>query len=611
MLQQIRDRSQSWIAKIIVGAVVVALALFGIESVVGLFTSGADDVVEVNGEPITRQQIEMEVQRGIRSGQVPPEQERQLRNQVTEQLVTLELLDQYIAKGGMHVSDQQLDQVIVNRREFQDQNGDFSTELFRNRLASAGYTPLSFRQQLKNDLMRQQLQQGLTNSDFLLNSERHRLAELQNQTRSFRYHVLEPQDIDAEIDITDADIQSYYDAHQPEFRRPEEVRLNYVILDQADLADSIDIDDQALRKAYAGRQRNAERRVSHIMITYGDQRSEQEARQRLEKARERLQQGDDFADLAAEYSDDETTADDQGDLGFISRGFFDEAFEEAAYSLKPGQVSDIVETNNGLHLIKVTELDLPPFEEMRDTLRQELALEQAGDRFNEQAQRLIDESFAADDLASVAEDLGLELQHSDWVSREGTEGVLAEPGVMAAAFEPDVLNEGYNSEVIELDEQRRMVLRVAEHREATTLPLSEVRAQVREQVKANKRRDALRDRAKELAAALKNGRKPELEWQEADQVSRQGTQEAGTDIPEPVLDMAFKLPKPEEGSVYGQAAVGEGVALIALTDVTTGDQAADSQINAFASQLTERLRAQAAVEGLLETLRAEADIERL
>lgn len=611
MLQQIRDRSQSLIAKVIVGAVVVALAFFGIESVVGLFTSGADDVVEVNGEPITRQQIEMEVQRGIRSGQVPPEQERQLRNQVTEQLVTLELLDQYIDKGGMHVSDEQLDQVIVNRSEFQDQNGNFSTDLFRNRLASAGYTPLAFRQQLKNDLMRQQVQQGLTNSDFLLDDERQRLTQLQNQTRSFRYHIIKPEDVDARIDISDDDLQSYYDAHQSEFRRPEEVRLNYVILDQADMAKDIEVDDQTLREAYAKRQGNAERRVSHIMVTYGDDRTEQEARQRLEEARQRLQQGDNFADLAKQYSDDETTADEQGDLGFISRGFFSEDFEDAAYSLKPGQISDIVETDNGLHLIKVTELDMPSFEEMRETLRRELALGQAGDRFNDQAQRLIDESFAADDLASVAEDIGLELQHSGWVSQGNSEGALAEPGVMAAAFEPDVLEGGYNSEVIELDDQRRMVLRVAEHREATTLPLEEVRDQVQKQVKANKIEDALREHAKELAASLRDGQAPDLEWQQADQVARQGAGEGNTGIPEPVLTTAFKLPKPEQGSVYGQATVGDGVVLIALNGVDENEQAADAQATAFASQLTQRLRAQAAVQGLLEELRAQAEIKRL
>ncbi|SHF11967.1 peptidyl-prolyl cis-trans isomerase D [Modicisalibacter ilicicola DSM 19980] len=607
MLQQIRDRSQSMIAKIIVGAVVVALALFGIESVVGLFTSGGDDVVEVNGEPITRQQVEMEVQRAIRSGQVPPEQERELRSQVIEQMITLELLDQYAVEGGMTISDQQLDRVIVNREEFQDQSGDFSTELFRNRLASAGYTPLSFRGQLRSDLIRQQVQQGLADSEFLLDSERRRLAELQNQTRSFRYHRLDAEDIEGEIEISEADLQSHYDAQQDEFRRPEQVRLNYVILDQAEMAESVEIDDQALREAYAERQRDAGRRVSHIMVAHGEERTEEEARQRLQEVRQRLESGEEFASLAAEYSDDETTADSEGDLGYINRGFFGEAFEDAAFSLEQGEVSDIVETDNGFHLIKVTDFDLPPFEEMRDELREQLAMDRALDRFNEKAQRLIDESFAAEDLASVAEDLDLELQQSDWVSRGAVDGVLAEPGVMAAAFEPDVLNEGYNSEVIELDEQRRMVLRVADHREAATLPLEEVQEEVRRQVAVQKTREALRERAQRLVEALRSDDPPELDWQRADGVSRQ----QDGDIPEPVLRTAFRLPKPDGETVYGQTADGQDIVLIALTDVAQGEQASDSQITAFAAQLVERLRAQAAVQGLLEDLRAEAEIERL
>ncbi|MFD2437093.1 SurA N-terminal domain-containing protein [Modicisalibacter luteus] len=278
MLQQIRDRSQSMIAKVIVGAVIVALALFGIESVIGLFTSGSDNVAEVNGEPVTRQQVEIEVQRAIRSGQVPPEQERALRNQVIEQLVSREVLDQYAEEGGLYASEAQIDHLIVNLAEFQDQNGKFSKEIFRNRLASAGYTPLAFRQQLREDLIRQQVQQGLTTSEFVLDSERERFVELQRQTRSFRYHVLARDDLERDVTVSDEELQSYYQANQDQYRRPEQVRLAYVILDQADLADSIQVDEQALRDAYAEREREAGRRVSHIMVSFGDERTREEAR---------------------------------------------------------------------------------------------------------------------------------------------------------------------------------------------------------------------------------------------------------------------------------------------------------------------------------------------
>src|SRR5690554_6007929 len=120
MLQSIRDRSRSWGAKIIVGAVVVTMALFGVESLVGLFGGGGDDIAKVNGEPITRQQLELEVQRAIRSGQVPPEQERALRAQMLDQLITDRLLTQYAEEGGLYLSEEQLDQVIVSLPEFQD-----------------------------------------------------------------------------------------------------------------------------------------------------------------------------------------------------------------------------------------------------------------------------------------------------------------------------------------------------------------------------------------------------------------------------------------------------------------------------------------------------------
>lgn len=154
MLQSIRDRSRSWGAKIIIGAVVVTMALFGVESLVGLLGNSGDEVAQVNDEPITRQQLELEVQRAIRSGQVPPDQERALRAEMLDMLITERLLTQYAEAGGLYVSEQQLDQLIVTLPEFQDQEGRFDRELFRNRLASAGFTPLSFRQQLAVDLKR-------------------------------------------------------------------------------------------------------------------------------------------------------------------------------------------------------------------------------------------------------------------------------------------------------------------------------------------------------------------------------------------------------------------------------------------------------------------------
>ncbi|AMD00471.1 SurA N-terminal domain-containing protein [Halomonas chromatireducens] len=526
MLQSIRDRSRSWGAKIIIGAVVVTMALFGVESLVGLIGGSGDEVAKVNGQSITRQELETEVQRAIRSGQVPPEQERALRGQVLDELIGERLLTAFAEDGGLHLSDEQLDQVIVTLPEFQNQNGRFDADLFRNRLASAGFTPSSFRAALRVDLKRQQVQQGLITSDFSLESERQALAALQRQTRTFRYHTLSAGDLAEPVEVTEQDLVAYYEENADRYRRPEQVRLEYLVLDRQEMAEAVEVDEEEIRRAWETRGQDVDRRVSHIMVAFNGERDREEAASRLEGIRAELADGEDFAELALRYSDDPTTAEQGGDLGTISRGFFGDAFDEAAFALGPGQVSDIVETDSGLHLLKVTGLDQAPLEEMREELERELALAQVSDTFNRRVQTLIDESFAADDLASVAEQLELDLQQSDWVARDAGEGVLSEPGVMQEAFSEDVLVEGFNSDVIELDEDRRLVLRVAEHRDATVLPLDEVRDRVTATVERRKQREALLEVARAQVELLREGEALDIEWRRVERAARQQDNES-------------------------------------------------------------------------------------
>ena len=606
MLQSIRDGSRSWGAKIIIGVMVAAMALFGIESLFGLFGSDPNEVASVNGQPIMRQQVELEVQRALRSGQVPPEQERALRNDMLDQLITQQLLSQYAEEGGFAVSEEQLDQLIVNLPEFHDQDGRFSPEVFRNRLAGAGYTPVSFREELRVDIQRQHLQQGLAFSDFSLPNEQERLAELQRQQRSFRYILLDGDDVDADIDVRENDLQAYYDAHQERYERPEQVRLEYVLIDRQAMAEGRDVDEEALRDAWLEQNRDADRRVSHIMITFGNERTRDEAQQLAETARQALDSGDSFADTALRYSDDTASAEEGGDLGVISRGFFGDAFDEAAFGLEEGDVSQPVQLDNAFHIIQVTDIQGPTFEEQRDELAREVALREVDDEFNRRVQQLIDESFAADDLQSVADELDLTLQESDWLARDDeAEGVLSEPGVMSAAFSSDVFEEGYNSEVIELDQDRRLVLRIAEQRDATLLPLDEVREEIEVSVAAEQQQEALRGEAQALVANLREGQQVNVDWLEVNSVSRQ----ADTTVPQLIVQEAFRIPRPEEGeSVYRTVELPQGVAVVALDSVSVGE--VDEQMETFVAQMAEQLRAQSVLQGLIDDLRSDADIER-
>ena len=606
MLQSIRDGSRSWGAKIIIGVMVAAMALFGVESLFSVFSSDPNEVASVNGEPIMRQQVELEVQRALRSGQVPPEQERALRNEVLDQLITQQLLTQYAEDGGVFVSEAQLDQMIVELPEFHDQDGRFSSEIFRNRLAGAGYTPLAFREELRADIKRQHLQQGLAFSDFSLESEQQRLAELQRQQRSFRYMLFDADDVDIETNVTEADMQAYYDENRSRFERPEQVRVEYVLVDRQVMAESVEVDEQTVRDLWREQNRNADRRVSHIMVTFGNERTREEAEARANEALEALNSGETFADTALRYSDDTVSAEEGGDLGVISRGFFGDAFDEAAFSLGEGDISPLVEMDSAFHVLQVTELMGPGFDDQRDALQQEVALREVGDDFNRQVQRLIDESFAAEDLQSVAEDLGLTLHQSDWLARgdEG-EGVLSEPGVLDEAFSADVLVEGYNSEVIELDDDRRLVLRVAEHREPTQLGLDDVRDDVASAVAIQQRQEALQQEAAQLIAALESGDTVDTNWLEAVNITRQ----SGSTLPQLMVQEVFRMPRPEEGeSVYRSVVLPQGVAVVALDSVSVGE--VDEQLTSFVAQMAEQLRAQSVIQGLVDDLRSDADIER-
>lgn len=607
MLQSIRDGSRSWGAKIIIGVMVAAMALFGIESLFGLFGSDPNEVASVNGQPIMRQQVELEVQRALRSGQVPPEQERALRNDMLDQLITAQLLSQYAEDGGFTVSDDQLDQMIVSLPEFHDQDGRFSADVFRNRLAGAGYTPMSFREELRVDIQRQHLQQGLAFSDFSLPSEQERLVSLQRQQRSFRYVVLNGSDIDAELAISEEDLQAYYEANQERYERPEQVRLEYVLIDRQTMAQEQDIDEDVLRDAWREQNRDADRRVAHIMVTFGNERSREEAQELAASAREALDEGESFADTAIRYSDDTASAEEGGDLGVISRGFFGDTFDDAAFGLEEGDISQVVELDGAFHIIQVTDIRGPTFEEQRDQLQREVALRDIDSEFNQRVQQLIDESFAAEDLQSVADEIGLTLRESDWLARDDTgEGVLSEPGVIGEAFSDDVLVEGYNSEVIELDQDRRLVLRVAERREATLLSLDDVREEVEISVAALQQQEALREEAQTLITELRSGSdQGDINWLEANSVSRQ----SNTTVPQMIVQEAFRMSRPEEGeSVYRAVELPQGVALVALDSVIDGE--VDEQMETFVSQMAEQLRAQSVLQGLIDDLHSDADIER-
>lgn len=607
MLQRIRDRAQGIGAKIIVGLIALTFTLFGAESLVGYFGGGGEnDAATVNGESISQQTLETELQRAVRSGRIPPEQQNQAQQEILDSLIVREVVDQYAREGGMSFSEQQIDQLLVNRQEFQDSQGRFSPDIFRQRLSSAGYTPQSFREQLDEDMLTQQLQDGLIAATFILPSEAQQLAELRFQQRSFRYTQLSDEDLESAIEVSEVDMRDWYEAHRSRYQRPEQVRLAWVELDRRQLpATDRAVDERQLQQAYEQRRAAAPREVSDIVVQYGSDRSREEAQARVEEIRARLEQGDSFGELAEQYSDDPATASQGGSLGTVSEGIFGDAFDRAVASTQPGEVTT-VEDGNLFHVLRVDSVAIPPLEELRAELTEEIQQQQSHERFQELAQQLGDESFSADNLEDVAQRLGLALNRSDWLTRDASDAqqsVLAEPGVMEAAFSDDVLEEGYNSEVIELGDDRRLVVRVIEHRDAEILAFEEVEGQVREAVRASQRDRALAALAEERVRQLRQGETPAgLDWREAENVTR----DASSQLAPALVSAAFTMPAPAEGMPgYGHESIDGEQVIFAIENVSADPTQEEL------SGLTESLwsaRARQSVGAFTDTLRENAEV---
>ncbi|ARS53897.1 SurA N-terminal domain-containing protein [Kushneria konosiri] len=609
MLQKIRDRAQGWIARVIVALIALTFTLFGAESLLSYFNgSQRDEAASVNGEKISRQTLDTEVQRAVRSGRVPPEQQNEARRAILDALITRTAMEQYARDGGMSFSDQQVDQLLVNRQEFQDSNGHFSAELFQRRLGSAGYTPEEFRRQLQEDMLTQQLQNGLITGTFLLPSEVRQLARLRYQKRDFRYAMLSDSALEQPVKVSDAEVQAWYDAHKQAYQRPEEVKLEYVVLDRRQLPeDDQAVDEQLLRQRYEQHRATAPREVSDIVVTFGDQKTREEAQQRVDDILARLQKGESFADLAKQYSDDPSSAAKGGKMGTVTEGIFGQPFDDAVASLAPGEVSQGVESDGVFHIIRLDNIAIDSFGDMRSQLADEVRQDQRDERFQQLAQQLSDESFSADDLKGVADRLNLPLKRTDWVSRDeqfdGENAVLGEAGVMEAAFSDDVLNNGYNSEPVELGQDRRVVVRVTEHRPATTLALDDVRDQVKRSALEQKRHQALAQQAEKVLDSLRDGDTPVgLDWQQASGVTRDGSGDLSAEL----INAAFSMPHPQDGTPgYGHASTGNQQVIFAIDQVD--DEISDDQISSMSDGLWNAQAGQT-INIMTDAIRNQADI---
>jgi peptidyl-prolyl cis-trans isomerase D len=514
MLQAIRDSSKGIVAKIIVGLIILTFALFGIESIVAL-GGGNPAPAEVNGEEISELKVSQMVQLQKRRLQsqfgesFDPSiiSDSMLKKSAVESLIGETLLKQAASNSGVYFSDQEIDKLIVQSPEFQV-NGQFDRDQYDLVLRSAGFTRTTHRDLLRSNLSTQQAQSAWQATSFATAAEETRSAQLESQTRGFSYFEYSLEDAKKSAVVSNEEKQSYYDANTSQFMTMESVKIDYIELNRSDLLASIEIDDSELSERYdvikAESAERREYRAAHILLLS----NEAEARQTLKEIQAKLASGVDFAELAGEYSQDDTSKFAGGDLGFSAVDVYEDEFSQALSELSKGDVSGIVETRDGLHLIKLVDTRQPEvasFADLKDSLVQDMKTERSQALYIEKLDALNDEAFSAPDLQGPAQALSLTVKTSAEFTRQGGAGIASNPKVSAAAFTEGVMFDDINSEVIELNEGQAVVLHLNNLKESAVKPFEKVAAEIETRLRNEKALESLKAQLDTAIASAKKG----------------------------------------------------------------------------------------------------------
>ncbi len=542
-----------------------------------------------------------------------------------EGLIQRELINQELEDAGFEVAPAQIRATIHNIPAFQDETGKFSIERYKQVLSVQGMNSVQFELQVARDIADQHLRTGIERSAFVTQAELEQYQRLQNQQREIGYLRLPLNRYLDMVKISDEEIQQYYDSNPDQFKTPEQVAVDYVELNLAEMADQFRVSDEEVKAFYEQHRDNyvtepEQRKVRHILITVNDQRDDAAARQKAEQLLARLRKGEDFASLAKAESDDPGSASQGGDLGYISRGMMDKAFEEATFRLKKNELGEPVRSRFGYHIIQVTDIKparLKSLAEVRDQIRKELQIQQAEQRFYEEVDKLNNLSYEIpDSLQPVADELGLEIKHSPLFSRRGGPGIFGNPKLIEAAFSDDVLNANRNSDLVELSDTHVLVLHLREHKPASLRPLAEVRTEIIRRLKREKAIALAKQDAAEALSRLEAGDKPAAvaaayrqQWQTA-KVARQAA--AGDKFDNRIREAAFELPRPEDDKPqFTRLALPQGdVIVLALYRVKDGSPATDTEaLKALRKQLANQ-QGQAEYAAFIDYLMSQAEITR-
>ncbi len=542
----------------------------------------------------------------------------QLKESVLNDLIARKVALAHAYKSGMTVSAAELQKIIGAIEAFRDESGRFSQTRYRQLLQGQGMTPVAFENDIRMNIVLEQLRSVTAGSGFLPGSVVERLFKIGEQEREVSQVVFNPVDYRKQVKISEADVGKYYEEHKNEFQIPERVRLEYLVLSPDAVEHAAKVTDEELKNYYQAnieRYRTPEqRRASHILIPASAGASAEDKAKAMTLAEDLLKQirssPGKFAELATKFSKDPGSAQKGGDLGFFARGLMVKPFDAAVFALKIGELAGPVETQYGYHIIRLDAIkasQTTPFDAVKQQIVDEVrkpklgkAYAEAADSFN----NLVYEQF--DSLQPAAEALKLTVQKSDWVSRTGgnPNPLFNNEKLLHAVFSDEVLRNKHNTSAIEVQPNMLLAARVIEHKPAAALPLEQVRSDVMQYLTD---KGAIELAGKEGRAALEKlqqGQPVALSWSPSQSVSLQKRQGLHPEGAQAVFGAdVSKLP------VYAGVPAAQGRFVVyrvtKVKDVTAVDT---EQRKALGKQLAEMVGQEQYV-AYLASLRERADVK--
>lgn len=588
MLTSIREKTQGIIAGIIVGAIILVFALWGVNS----YFEGGSTLLVAYGDDIEISQREFRnILEGYRS-RVSAEnfdnpffKEQVLNSLVDEKLVVQNLHDQ-----GYRVGDEVLTAKIKVLPYFQRDN-KFDSELYKTSLRARQINTRQYEEQMRNSLVIDQITNAYSDSAMVTNSDRDEVLRLMLQSRTISTLTIHPDKFRSTVKVSKDEVSKYYESNGSRYMEPEKVRIEYLTLSADKLAREFEPTLEELKAAYEnsdipGIVTPARRRASHILIELAnDATPEQEkaARSKIDAIAKQIREGKSFAELARTHSQDGGSAKKGGDLGYVKSAEMVKPFIDALFALnKQGQVSKVVRSRFGFHLIKLTAYTpekRKTFAEVKQDIAKQLRKDKSERRFYDMSTEFYNLVYEnPDSLQPAADALGLKVKKSTWFSRQGGPGIAADAQVLKAAFSNEVLEEGRNSEGLEIDDSNIVAIRILERRPAKQKPLKDLQAQIRTELHNQKAAAKVAELQTAIMKELDKGstlfvlgRKYGLKQSGGQTIVRGQTKS----IDQRVINAVFAAPRPDKGkAVHGSVPLGNrGYVIYSLTAVNEGEPA--------------------------------------